>query len=198
MGCLPDKDIRVWCKNWEMISPFDEDLLQPASYELTFDGSFVYGAKSQTTDMSVMGFGKYTSQDPYYSVAERGFVREDKEYEPWEKLEGDGYMMMPGDFFIASSKQMLKIPSMLMARFEGKSTLGRAGLAVHITAGYVDPGFEGTLTLEMKNMAPWPIVITEGDKIGQLSFHSMSSPPEKLYGEAGNHYQGQVGPTLPR
>jgi deoxycytidine triphosphate deaminase len=179
-----------------MILPFDGALLQPASYELTFDGSLVYVAREQELD------------DMCYFVKERKFMYASNESQTvfednvWEKAPHDlltgGTIIFPGKFYIASSKEMLNIPTELMARFEGKSTLGRAGLMVHITAGYIDPGFNGNLTLEIANVAPWPIVICDGAKIGQLSFHVMDQIPERSYGNAGNHYQGQLKATLPR
>jgi dCTP deaminase len=178
-----------------MIEPFNVQAVQPASYELTFDGSLVYKAKEQEFD------------DMCYVVKDRAFKWMSDTDNPldstvWEEAEHDlttgGVLIFPGSFYIASSREVLRIPDTLMARFEGKSTLGRAGLMVHITAGYIDPGFEGNLTLEIANVAPWPIILQDGDKIGQLSFHMMHVPPAKPYGMAGNHYQGQRGPTLPR
>lgn len=192
MSCLCDRDIIVEQHDHGIVTPFDRDLVQPASYELTFDGSRVYRAKKLD-----LGLGSINCS---YSVRDREFDAP-LEWEPWEELFGGGlgmHYIMPGEFYIASSVERLAIPHHLMARFEGKSTLGRVGLMVHITAGYIDPGFNGTLTLEIANVAPWPIILQTGDKIGQLSFHKMSGAPSRPYGDAGNHYQGQVGPTLPR
>lgn len=196
MSCLSDRSIRLYA-NKRMIEPFDPALLQPASYELTFDASLVYEARQQKND----DFCYYASERKFMFSSDMSLdvCQEDV---PWDEASHDvssgGVLIFPGNFYIASSREYLRIPSSLMAKFEGKSTLGRAGLMVHITAGYIDPGFEGNLTLEIANVAPWPIVLRDGDKIGQLSFHLMDAVPERVYGTAGNHYQGQKGPTLPR
>jgi dCTP deaminase len=197
VSCLHDRAILIRCEKDKLVQPFDIGLVQPASYELTFDASLVYQARDDV---------KF--DDVNYVVKDRQFrfmsaPVEEVHYETlWERAVREvgtgGVLIMPGGFYIASSKEKLKIPSDLMARFEGKSTLGRVGMMVHITAGYIDPGFEGTLTLEIANVAPWPILLQDGDKIGQLSFHKMEAVPTNIYGQAGNHYQGQVGPTLPR
>lgn len=199
MSCLNDIAIGNRCMDSRrMIVPFDNDLLQPASYELTFDASLVFKARKQEHDDMV-----YDVLDRHFKFCSAPALRPDQD-ELWEVADREvntgGVLIFPGEFYIASSKETLRIPGDIMARFEGKSTLGRVGMMVHITAGFIDPGFEGTLTLEIANVAPWPILLRDGCKIGQLSFHAMVAAPDTLYGApgAGNHYQGQTGPTLPR
>ena len=106
-------------------------------------------------------------------------------------------MIWSHQFLLATTLERVKIPNNVCARIEGKSSLGRLGLCVHVTAGYIDPGFEGNITLELFNCAPLPIVLTPGMKIAQISFHSMDEPAERPYGhpDLGSKYQGQIGVT---
>lgn len=105
----------------------------------------------------------------------------------------------PGGFILACTNEVVTIPDDIVARVEGKSSLGRLGLAVHITAGFIDPGFSGQITLEVVNMGPWPIILRPGARIAQIAFTRMSSPAERPYGSAGvGHYQGQTGPQESR
>ena len=103
---------------------------------------------------------------------------------------------------LGSTLERVALPDDLVARLEGKSSLGRLGLLIHSTAGYVDPGWDGYLTLELSNVANLPITLYPGMKIGQISFFRLTTPAETPYGTAGNKYQGQRGPTaepvLPR
>ena len=104
----------------------------------------------------------------------------------------------PGEFVLGSTLERVALPDDLVARLEGKSSLGRLGLLIHSTAGYVDPGWDGYLTLELSNVANLPITLYPGMKIGQISFFMLTSPAETPYGSAGNKYQGQRGPTPSR
>lgn len=101
----------------------------------------------------------------------------------------------PGEFILATTIDHLDMPYDLAARVEGKSSLGRLGLAVHITAGFIDPGFQGRITLELKNLGPSQISVRRGQYIAQLSFHRLSSPALRPYGSPGlnSHYQNQQG-----
>lgn len=112
----------------------------------------------------------------------------------------DAYVLRPGEFIIGSTAETLTLPGDVASRLEGRSTLGRLGLVVHATAGYIDPGFRGQVTLEMSNVGPWPLVLRAGQDIGQLVFERMSSPAERPYGSPGlgSRYQGQRGPTPAR
>ena len=112
----------------------------------------------------------------------------------------DGFVLHPGEFVLGSTLETVTLPDDLAARVEGKSSLGRLGLMTHATAGFVDPGFSGHVTLELSNVATLPIILWPGMKIGQLCFFRLSSPAENPYGSAkyGSHYQGQRGPTASR
>jgi dCTP deaminase len=109
----------------------------------------------------------------------------------------DPFILHPGEFVLGSTAEYVRLPNDLVARLEGKSSLGRLGLLIHSTAGYVDPGFEGHLTLELSNVANLPITIYPNMKIGQISFFRLSSAAENPYGSSkvGSKYQGQRGPT---
>lgn len=114
-----------------------------------------------------------------------------------EVKEGDPFILHPGEFVLGSTFERVSLPDDLVARLEGKSSLGRLGLLVHATAGFVDAGFDGWLTLELSNVATLPIAIYPGMKIGQLAFFRLDRPAERPYGsrELGSKYQGQQGPT---
>ena len=110
------------------------------------------------------------------------------------------YVLEPGEFILANTIENVELPADVVARLEGKSSLGRLGLMVHATAGYVDPGFKGQLTLEISNVARARISIFYGMKIGQISFLRLTTPAENPYGSGtlGSKYQGQLGPTPSR
>jgi dCTP deaminase len=109
-------------------------------------------------------------------------------------------MLHPGEFVLGSTLERVGVPTDLVARVEGKSSLGRLGLVIHSTAGFIDAGFDGHVTLELANLANLPITLYPGMKIGQISFIKMTSPAEKPYGSGakGSKYQGQRGPTPSR
>ena len=110
------------------------------------------------------------------------------------------FILHPGEFVLASTLEHIELPDDLVARLEGKSSLGRIGLLIHSTAGYVDPGWKGHLTLELSNVANLPVTLYYGMKIGQLSYLRLSTPADNLYGSSvlGSKYQGQVEPTASR
>ena len=112
----------------------------------------------------------------------------------------EGFVLHPGEFVLGSTLETVSLPDDLAARVEGKSSLGRLGLLTHATAGFVDPGFTGHVTLELSNVATLPIMLWPGMKIGQLAFFRLSSSSENPYGSEryGSHYQGQRGPTASR
>jgi dCTP deaminase len=117
------------------------------------------------------------------------------------QIDGDGvFMLHPGEFVLGSTLERVGIPDDLVARVEGKSSLGRLGLLIHSTAGFVDAGFDGHITLELSNVASLPITLYPGMKIGQLSMMQMTTPAERPYGKgaSGSKYQGQQGPTPSR
>ena len=112
----------------------------------------------------------------------------------------DPFMLHPGEFVLGSTLERIKLGDDVVARLEGKSSLGRLGLLIHSTAGFIDPGFEGHITLELSNVATLPIAIYPGMKIGQISFYLMTTAADFPYGspELGSKYQGQTGPTASR
>lgn len=117
-----------------------------------------------------------------------------------EAAAGQPFILHPGEFVLASTYESVSLPDDVAARLEGKSSLGRLGLLTHSTAGFIDPGFSGHVTLELSNVATLPITLWPGMKIGQMCFFRLSSAAERPYGAAENHsrYQGQRGPTASR
>ena len=117
------------------------------------------------------------------------------------EITADGvFVLHPGEFVLGSTLERVAVPDDLVARIEGKSSLGRLGLLIHSTAGFIDAGFDGHITLELANVASLPITIYPGMKIGQISFMEMTTPAERPYGKGatGSKYQGQRGPTPSR
>ncbi|MCL4392759.1 dCTP deaminase [Patescibacteria group bacterium] len=173
---LSDKDIQENIEKGEIvIKPFNKESLQPSSYDLHLSSKFII-------------FDNYTKE--YIDV------KSNDEFGKLIDITDKGYFIIhPGEFVLGATIEYVKIPSFLVARIEGKSSLGRLGLIIHATAGYVDPGFEGTLTLEITNLSRLPIKIYPDMKIAQLAFQKMLSIPSKLYGEYNNKYQGQIDPT---
>ena len=162
-----------------VIDPFDAACIQPSSVDLHVDSQFRVFANSRY---------------PYIDVSEEmPDLTELVEVKPDEP-----FILHPGEFVLGSTLERVAIPDDLVARLEGKSSLGRLGLLIHSTAGYVDPGWDGYLTLELSNVANLPITLYPGMKIGQISFFQLTSPAETPYGKAGNKYQGQRGPTASR
>lgn len=159
------------------ISPFDPERVQPASVDLLLDHYLrVPRDPGSEMDVSLVHAG-------HTVLAEIG---------------EDGWLLQPGDFVLASTVERITLPDDLAARVEGKSSLGRLGLAVHVTAGFIDPGFAGQVTLEIANLSPWPIRLRRQMPVAQLCLIPMSAAPERPYGSAGNHYQNQLGPTESR
>jgi len=164
-----------------VIDPYDESLVQPSSIDVRVDRKF-----------RVFHNARY----PYIDVREpmEGLT---------ELIEVEGeeaFVLHPGEFVLGQTLESIALPDDLVARLEGKSSLGRLGLLIHSTAGFVDPSFEGNLTLELSNVANLPITIYHGMLIGQISFMRMDGPVEHPYGaaEAGSKYQGQAEPTPSR
>jgi dCTP deaminase len=162
------------------IEPYDESLLQPSSVDVRVDRYF-----------RVFHNARYPFID----------VREPQD-DLTELVEADTepFILHPGEFVLGSTLERIRLPDDLVARLEGKSSLGRLGLLIHSTAGFIDPGWDGHVTLELSNVANLPITIYPGMKIGQLSFVQLSEPAEAPYGSGGlgSKYQGQKGPTPSR
>jgi dCTP deaminase len=179
---LSDRDILAAIADGRVgIEPFDPADVQPSSVDLHVDRFFrtFHNARHPYIDV----------KRPMEDLTELVEVSAD-----------EAFILHPGEFVLGSTKEYVRLPDDLVARLEGKSSLGRLGLLIHSTAGYVDPGFEGHLTLELSNVANLPITIYPGMRIGQISFFGLSSPAQSPYGSPriGSKYQGQRGPTASR
>ena len=179
---LSDKDIRNQIESGRVvIDPYDPAMIQPSSIDVRLDRFF-----------RVFENHKYPHIDP--SVEQPDLTR---------LVEPDGddpFILHPGEFVLASTYEVITLPDDVASRLEGKSSLGRLGLLTHSTAGFIDPGFSGHVTLELSNVATLPIKLFPGMKIGQLCLFRLSSPAEHPYGSEkyGSRYQGQRGPTPSR
>ena len=111
----------------------------------------------------------------------------------YEIIKADAIILPPNEFILATSKEWVEIPKDLSARVEGRSSIGRLGIAIHVTAGFIDAGFKGNITLEIKNLSPNNIMLHENMRIAQLVFEELTNAPTRIYGEAGNKYQNQDG-----
>jgi dCTP deaminase len=176
---LSDRDIRAEIAAGRIvIDPFTPEAIQPSSVDLHLDRRF-----------RVFRNSRYPFID----------VRADQpELTELVEISGDDpFILHPGEFVLGSTFERVALPDDLVARLDGKSSLGRLGLLIHSTAGFVDPGWEGNLTLELSNVANLPITLYDGMKIGQISFQRLSSPAEVGYGDAriGSKYRGQRDPT---
>jgi dCTP deaminase len=179
---LSDRDIRAELASGRVVlDPFDASLVQPSSIDVRLDRYF-----------RLFDNHKYPHIDP--AEDQPGLTR---------LVEPDGqepFILHPGEFVLASTYEQVTLPDDVAARLEGKSSLGRLGLLTHSTAGFIDPGFSGHVTLELSNVATLPIKLWPGMKIGQLCLFRLSSPAEHPYGSAryGSRYQNQRGPTASR
>ncbi|WP_248962494.1 dCTP deaminase [Sphaerisporangium perillae] len=179
---LSDRDIRAEIESGRVkIDPFDVEMIQPSSIDVRLDRYF-----------RVFENHRYPHIDPAVEQPELTRLVEPDGDEP--------FILHPGEFVLASSYEVIGLPEDIASRLEGKSSLGRLGLLTHSTAGFIDPGFEGHVTLELSNVATLPIKLWPGMKIGQLCLFRLSSPAEHPYGSAkyGSRYQGQRGPTPSR
>ncbi len=179
---LSDRDIKAQIDAGRVrLDPYDVGMVQPSSIDVRLDRYF-----------RLFDNHKYPYIDP---AEEQPDLTRLVEVEP-----DDAFVLHPGEFVLGSIYETVALPDDVAARVEGKSSLGRLGLLTHATAGFVDPGFEGHVTLELSNVATLPIKLYPGMKIGQLCFFKLSSPAEHPYGSSvyGSHYQGQRGPTASR
>jgi dCTP deaminase len=179
---LSDRTIRQLLEEGRIgIEPYEEELLQPSSVDVRVDKLFRVFRNSRYPFIDV----KQEMED----------LTELVEVDPDE-----AFILHPGEFVLGSTLERITLPDDLVARLEGKSSLGRLGLLIHSTAGFIDPGWDGHVTLELSNVANLPITIYYGMKIGQLSFVQLTEPAEHPYGSGGlgSKYQGQVGPTPSR
>jgi dCTP deaminase len=179
---LSDRDILAEIDaNRISVEPYDASMIQPSSIDFRLDRYF-----------RVFENHRYPHIDPAADQSDLTRVVEAEGDEP--------FILHPGEFVLGSTYEVVTLPDDIAARVEGKSSLGRLGLLTHATAGFVDPGFSGHVTLELANVATLPIKLYPGMKIGQLCFFRLSSPAEHPYGSAkyGSRYQGQRGPTPSR
>jgi dCTP deaminase len=183
MSVLPDLEIERWIKEGVIrVDPYRPEHLQPASLDVCLSSAFRRYATPQTIG----------AVDPARNIL------------PDTQIVGVGkdgtYYLPPGGFVLGCLQETLTLPAYVVARLDGKSSLGRLGLIVHATAGFVDPGWDGRLTLEMANVSPMPIILRPGMKIAQLSFMILTSPCRRPYGSPGlgSSYQGQTEPAASR
>ena len=179
---LSDRDIRAELSSGRVrLEPLDEAMVQPSSVDVRLDRFF-----------RLFDNHKYAVIDP---AQDQPDLTRQVEVAPDEP-----FVLHPGEFVLGSTYEAVTLPDDVAARLEGKSSLGRLGLLTHSTAGFVDPGFSGHVTLELSNVATLPITLWPGMKIGQLCFFRLSSPAEHPYGSEryGSRYQGQRGPTASR
>jgi dCTP deaminase len=178
---LSDRTIRKLIEDGRIgIDPYDPDLMQPSSLDVRVDRYFRVFRNSRYPYIDVK-----TEQEELTELVEVG---------------DEAFILHPGEFVLGSTLERVTLPDDLVARLEGKSSLGRLGLLIHSTAGFIDPGWDGHVTLELSNVANLPITIYSKMKIGQLSFVQLSEAAERPYGSAGigSKYQGQRGPTPSR
>ena len=179
---LSDRTIRRLIDEGRIgIDPFDEALVQPSSVDVRVDRFF-----------RVFNNARHPFIDVKQPMEDLTELVEVKDSGP--------FILHPGEFVLGSTLERITLPDDLVARLEGKSSLGRLGLLIHSTAGFIDPGWDGHVTLELSNVANLPITIYVGMRIGQLSFVQLSEPAEEPYGSdaLGSKYQGQSGPTPSR
>lgn len=179
---MSDRDIRAEIESGRIgLEPLEMDLLQPSSFDVRLDRFF-----------RLFDNHKYAYIDPAEDQSDLTQLIEVPADEP--------FILHPGEFVLGSTFEFVTLPDDIAARLEGKSSLGRLGLLTHSTAGFVDPGFKGHVTLELANVSNLPIKLWPGMKVGQLCFFKLTSPSENPYGSAkyGSRYQGQRGPTASR
>src|SRR5436309_6385318 len=177
---LSDRSIRAEIEAGRVVvEPYDPDLIQPSSIDVRVDRRF-----------RVFHNARYPFIDVRQPMEDLTEAVEVSDEEP--------FILHPGEFVLGQTLERVRLPDDVVARLEGKSSLGRLGLLIHSTAGFVDAGFEGNLTLELSNVANLPITIYLGMPIGQISFMRMDGPVESPYGSRGNKYQGQTEPTASR
>lgn len=179
---LSDRDLKAEIEAGQVvIDPYDPTMVQPSSVDVRLDRYF-----------RVFENHLYPHIDPAVEQPELTRLIEPEKGEP--------FILHPGEFVLGSTYEVITLPDYLASRLEGKSSLGRLGLLTHSTAGFIDPGFSGHVTLELSNVATLPIKLWPGMKIGQLCMFRLSSPTEHPYGSEryGSRYQNQRGPTASR
>jgi len=181
---LSDRSIREALADGRIeIDPLGEGCIQPSSVDLTIDRLFRVFRNHTAPIIDV--------RENLEDLTELIEIPDDPD---------QAFILHPGEFVLGSTAERIKLPTDLVGRLEGKSSLGRLGLLIHSTAGFIDAGWDGHVTLELSNIATLPITLYPGMKIGQISFLAMTTPADNPYGsaEAGSKYQGQRGPTPSR
>lgn len=174
---LSDQDIRTALRDGAIaLHPYEPDFVQPASVDVRLDRIFRVFNRGHTVGL----IDPAVQQDGLTSLVRVG---------------AEGFVLHPGQFALGSTVERVTLGPTIAARLEGKSSLGRLGLIVHSTAGFIDPGFSGHTTLELANVSPLPILLHVGMKIGQICFFRLSSPALVPYNPSRNRYQNQQGPT---
>ncbi len=182
MPVLSDRTIKEQLASGRLgIDPLDREAIQPASVDLRLDRSFRVFRSTARPFVDV--------REPVEDLTELVEIRD-----------GEPFVIQPASFCLGSTIETVTLPDDIVARVDGKSSLGRLGLLVHATAGYVDPGWTGRLTLELSNQSQMPIALYYGMRIAQVSFLQLTTPVDRPYGspELGSKYQGQTGPTASR
>lgn len=171
-GVLSDNELLLLRE--QLIEPFDAKSVQPSSYDVSLDDEILVPMQGRSVDLRL--------DDPADSMVRSRFKE---------------YTLGPGQAILGSTTEIIRCPSNLSARVEGKSSLGRLFMSVHITAGVIDAGWDGQITLEIVNHGPWDLVLWAGMKIAQISYMTLTSPCKNPYGSQnlGSHYRGQRGPT---
>ncbi len=174
---LSDRDIRVRLKKDLVITPLDEECIQPSSIDVHLGPDFLV-------------FDNHNQKIIDLKHGVKGLMSK-------IIIDEEPIIIHPREFILGTTVELVEIPDDLVARLEGKSSLGRIGLIIHSTAGYIDPGFKGQITLEISNLANLPIALYKDMKIGQLSFTLLTTPAEYPYGhpKLKSHYQNQKGVT---
>ena len=179
---LSDRSIREVIANGRLVvEPFEPANVQPSSIDIRLDRYFRVFRNHTARVIDVK-----ENQEDLTELVEIG--------------DDDSFILHPNEFVLGATAERLALPDDLVARIEGKSSLGRLGLLIHSTAGFIDPGFDGHITLELSNVANLPITLYPGMKVGQVSFLTMTTPADNPYGSSkiGSKYQGQRGPTPSR
>jgi dCTP deaminase len=187
---LADFQIRKAVEDcWISVKPFREEHLNPVSLDLTLGNT----VRTVRRDVQIIdtAMADVEPNTTYYGCVPSWHPHTDEGV-----IHADGYHLRPREFILASTAERIELSSFIAARVEGKSSLGRLGLLVHVTAGFVDPGFEGELTLEIANLSDVTLVLYAGMRVCQLTFETVE-PPEQDYRHTGR-YQGQTGPTESR
>lgn len=169
---LADHEIEMFCIQHDMVVPYRPDNLQPASIDVALHDSF-------------------RTFEPH----DEGFVDLDKPVDITKAVKRDRFVLHPGEFVLGVTEEVVTIPHNIVARIEGKSSIGRLGLAIHVTAGFIDPGFHGRVTLEMVNLNKLPIILRAGKLVAQISFQYMNCTPRKSY---QGRYQGDLDVSASR